>query len=135
MYIIVSFKISFTMRTNLLNWCHLVSVSKNVVFYAFLVVRIYEIFSKFAQNAVYICKISVGLMFLVSLFSYTANIYSSLMCPLSTAISLYGFYHIQSNVEITLKKTVNQFTIIFLYLEQQLNVIHTAKLQWKVGHN
>ena len=30
-----------TMRTNLLNWCHLVSISKNVVFYAFLVVRIY----------------------------------------------------------------------------------------------
>ena len=30
-----------TMRTNLLNWCNLVSISKNVVFYAFLVVRIY----------------------------------------------------------------------------------------------
>ena len=30
-----------TMRTDLLNWCHLVSISKNVVFYAFLVVRIY----------------------------------------------------------------------------------------------
>jgi hypothetical protein len=30
-----------TMRTNLLNWCNLVSTSKNVVFYAFLVVRIY----------------------------------------------------------------------------------------------
>ena len=30
-----------TMRTNLLNWCNLVSISKNVVFYVFLVVRIY----------------------------------------------------------------------------------------------
>ena len=30
-----------TMRTNLLNWCNLVSISKKVVFYAFLVVRIY----------------------------------------------------------------------------------------------
>ena len=30
-----------TMRTNLLNWCNLVSISKNVVFFAFLVVRIY----------------------------------------------------------------------------------------------
>ena len=35
------FGVSNTMRTNLLNWCHLVSISKNVVFYAFLVVRIY----------------------------------------------------------------------------------------------
>ena len=33
--------LSDTMRTNLLNWCHLVSISKNIVFYAFLVVRIY----------------------------------------------------------------------------------------------
>ena len=30
-----------TMRTNLLNWCNLVSISKNVVFYVSLVVRIY----------------------------------------------------------------------------------------------
>ena len=30
-----------TMRTNLLNWSDLVSISKNVVFYAFLVLRIY----------------------------------------------------------------------------------------------
>ena len=30
-----------TMRTNLLNWCNLVSISKTVVFYAFGVVRIY----------------------------------------------------------------------------------------------
>ena len=29
----------YTMRTNLLNWCNLVSISKNVMFYAFLVVR------------------------------------------------------------------------------------------------
>ena len=33
--------VSNTMRKNLLNWCNLVSISKNVVFYAFLVVRIY----------------------------------------------------------------------------------------------
>ena len=31
----------YTMRTNLLNWCNLVSISKNVVFYVSLVVRIY----------------------------------------------------------------------------------------------
>ena len=31
----------YTMRTNLLNSCNLVSINKNVVFYAFLVVRIY----------------------------------------------------------------------------------------------
>ena len=31
----------YTMRTDLLNWCNLVSLSKNVVFYAFGVVRIY----------------------------------------------------------------------------------------------
>ena len=30
-----------TMRKSLLNWCHLVSISKNVMFYVFLVVRIY----------------------------------------------------------------------------------------------
>ena len=30
--------ILYTMRTDLLNWCNLVSISKNVVFYAFLVV-------------------------------------------------------------------------------------------------
>ena len=30
-----------TMRKSLLNWCHLVSISKNVVFYVSLVVRIY----------------------------------------------------------------------------------------------
>ena len=33
--------LNYTMRTNLLNWCNLVSISKNVVFYVFLVVRIY----------------------------------------------------------------------------------------------
>ena len=32
---------AYTMGTNLLNLCNLVSISKNVVFYAFLVVRIY----------------------------------------------------------------------------------------------
>ena len=31
----------YTIRTNLLNWCNLVSIIKNVVFYAFLVLRIY----------------------------------------------------------------------------------------------
>ena len=34
----------YTMRTNLLNWCNLVSISKNVMFYAFLLARIYKIF-------------------------------------------------------------------------------------------
>ena len=32
---------SYTMRTNVLNWCYFVSIIKNVVFYVFLVVRIY----------------------------------------------------------------------------------------------
>ena len=32
---------NYTMRKSLLNKCHLVSISKNVVFYVFLVVRIY----------------------------------------------------------------------------------------------
>ena len=31
----------FTVRTTLLNWCNLVSISKNIVFYLFLVARIY----------------------------------------------------------------------------------------------
>ena len=31
-----------TMRTDLLNWCHLVSISKNVVFYAFLMVLTFK---------------------------------------------------------------------------------------------
>jgi hypothetical protein len=34
-------KWAFTMRTNLLNWSDLVSISKNVVFYAYGMVRIY----------------------------------------------------------------------------------------------
>ena len=43
---VISYKNKFdyvvnTMRTNLLNWCNLVSISENVVFYTFLVVRIY----------------------------------------------------------------------------------------------
>ena len=42
---------NYTMRTNLLNWCNLVSISKNVVFYAFLVVRInYLLFSWFCEH-------------------------------------------------------------------------------------
>ena len=32
---------AYIMRTNLLNWCNLVSISKYFVFYAFLVVRVY----------------------------------------------------------------------------------------------
>ena len=32
---------NYTMRTNVLNWCNLVSISKNVVFYASGMVRIY----------------------------------------------------------------------------------------------
>ena len=42
------------MRKKLLNWCNLASISKNVMFYAFLVVRIYWIFSKF-DDIYYIC--------------------------------------------------------------------------------
>ena len=38
---------SITMRTNLLNWCNLVSISKNVVFYALGVVRIYYFLENF----------------------------------------------------------------------------------------
>ena len=41
--------LKITIRTNLLNWCNLVSISKNIVFYAFLLVRIYYIFSKFVN--------------------------------------------------------------------------------------
>ena len=37
-----SIAIHNTMRKNLLNWCNLVSISKNVAFYASLVVRIYQ---------------------------------------------------------------------------------------------
>ena len=33
--------VAYIMRTNILNWCDLVSISKKVVFYAFRVVRIY----------------------------------------------------------------------------------------------
>ena len=33
--------LAYTIRTNLLNWCNLVSISKNLVFYAFVVERIY----------------------------------------------------------------------------------------------
>ena len=39
--LIKGLSINYTMRTNLLNWCNLVSISKNVLFYVFLVVRIY----------------------------------------------------------------------------------------------
>ena len=39
----------FTMRTNLLNWCNLVSISKNVVFYAFLVEGIYQYLADFVN--------------------------------------------------------------------------------------
>ena len=35
------------MRTNLLNWCNMVSISKNVVFYVLLVVRIYKYLADF----------------------------------------------------------------------------------------
>ena len=38
---------------------------------------------------------------------------------------------IQSNVEVTVKKTVISFTIIRLYLEQQLNVI--SKITVEIG--
>ena len=47
-----------------------------------------------------------------------------------TAISLYNLHFLPYTVQCTsyIKKTVNQFTIILLYLEQQLNVIPTARL-------
>ena len=39
---ICSALLDYTMRTNLLNWCNLISInSKNVVFYAFLVVNLF----------------------------------------------------------------------------------------------
>ena len=70
-------------------------------------------------------------------FIYTANIYSFLLCPVSTVVLLYGLHLIPYPVQgrSYSKKTVISFTIIPLYLEQQLNVNHTLKLQWKVGHN
>ena len=51
--------------SNTLNQWYLVSISKNVVFYASLVIRIYQIL-------LYICKISVGLMFWY-VFSHSAG--------------------------------------------------------------
>ena len=70
-------------------------------------------------------------------FECTANIYSFLLCPVSTVVSLYGLHLIPYAVQgrSYSKKTVISFTIIPLYLEQQLNVNHTVKLQRKVGHN
>ena len=67
----------------------------------------------------------------------TANIYSFLLCPVSTVVSLYGLHLIPYAVQGTSysKKTVISFTIIQLYLEQQLNVNRTARIQWKSGHN
>ena len=69
--------------------------------------------------------------------NYTENIYSFLLCPVSTVVLLYGLHLIPYAVQGRnySKKTVISFTIISLYLEQQLNVNHTVKLQWKVGHN
>ena len=69
--------------------------------------------------------------------NHTANIYSFLLCPVSTVVSLYSLHLIPYPVQgrSYSKKTVISFTIIPLYLEQQLNVNHTVKLQWKVGHN
>ena len=70
------------------------------------------------------------------MLKYTANIYSFLLCPVSTVVSLYGLHLIPYPVQgrSYSKKTVISFTIIPLYLEQQLNVNHTVRLQWKVGH-
>ena len=55
----------------------------------------------------------------------------------SVLLALYGLHLIPYPVQgrSYSKKTVISFTIITLYLEQQLNVNHTVKLQWKVGHN
>ena len=60
-----------------------------------------------------------------------------LLCPVSTVVSLYGLHLMPYPVQCRSysKKTVISFTIIPLYLEQQLNVNHTVRLQWKVGHN
>ena len=41
--------LTVTMRTDLLNWCNLVSISKNVLFYAFGVVRIYYYLADFVN--------------------------------------------------------------------------------------
>ena len=77
------------------------------------------------------------LEYICSARDFTANIYSFLLCPVSTVVSLYGLHLIPYPVQgrSYSKKTVISFTIIPLYLEQQLNVNHTVKLQWKVGHN
>ena len=52
------------------------------------------------------------------------------------SLQVFANCHVQSNVEVTVKKTVNQLYIYStaLYLEQQLNVNSTMILQWKVGH-
>ena len=59
-------------------------------------------------------------------------IVSTFHCNLVVRFTLIALSTIQSNVEVTVKKTVNQFTIFLLYLEQQLNVNRTVRLQWKV---
>ena len=70
------------------------------------------------------------------LMQYTANIYSFLLCPVSTVVSLYGLHLILYAVQgrSYSKKTVISFTIIPLYLEQQLNVNHTVKLASQCGY-
>ena len=78
-----------------------------------------------------------GLFLLLWDLGHTANIYSFLLCPVSTVVLLYGLHLIPYAFQgrSYSKKTVISFTIIQLYLEQQLNVNHTVRLQWKVGHN
>ena len=48
-YVETFINFDYTMRTNLLNWCNLVSISKNEVFYAFLVLRIYLYLADFVN--------------------------------------------------------------------------------------
>ena len=44
--------VAYTIRKNLLNWFDLVSISKNVVFYAFRTVRIYQYLADLLQKNV-----------------------------------------------------------------------------------
>ena len=45
----LGYGVSNNMRTNLLNWSNLVSINKNVVFYAFGVVRVYKFLVNFKK--------------------------------------------------------------------------------------
>ena len=62
--------ITYTMRTNLLNWCNLVSISKNVVFYASLVVRIYKKLADFVKITKYLVNLRTFTKYLVKFTKY-----------------------------------------------------------------